>query len=319
MGKSNKVSLKEIALNLNLSINSVSHALRDLDDISEDTKERVRKEAIRLGYQGKKYNLQITKSHTIALIFDSFLNPYFAVMGQKIVEMINLHKYDLVVVNTNEFKKVDTDIIKKCIYRKIDLIVSFNEIEENASEIAKINSISILLIGRKTKIPYIDYISTDDIKGGELAAQYLLDKGSKKLCYIYEINSESSERRMAGFLNVVNSKNIPYILVSKEDIYKNEELILEDGYDGIFVYNDRLLQELFFINKVFDLKKNNHINIVGFDAVLKKLHQNYDYATIDFDHDEIAKDAIEIIDERLRKSKSVKKRKHLTKDVWLNE
>ena len=44
------VSLKAIALQLNVSINTVSHALRDMDDISEELKIRIRRKAIELGY-----------------------------------------------------------------------------------------------------------------------------------------------------------------------------------------------------------------------------------------------------------------------------
>ena len=42
--------LKNIAYNLGISINTVSRALRDCDDISDATKQKVREKAIELGY-----------------------------------------------------------------------------------------------------------------------------------------------------------------------------------------------------------------------------------------------------------------------------
>ena len=48
--KNKNVRLKEIASELNLSINSVSRALRDCSDISKTTKDLVIQKAIELGY-----------------------------------------------------------------------------------------------------------------------------------------------------------------------------------------------------------------------------------------------------------------------------
>ena len=43
------VRLKDIALRLGVSVNTVSHALRDLPDIGADTKERVKKRHLKWG------------------------------------------------------------------------------------------------------------------------------------------------------------------------------------------------------------------------------------------------------------------------------
>lgn len=49
MGKKN-VSMKTIATECGVSINTVSHALRDFSDISKNTKQMIRQKAIELGY-----------------------------------------------------------------------------------------------------------------------------------------------------------------------------------------------------------------------------------------------------------------------------
>ena len=173
MEKEKKVTLKDIASSLNVSINTVSHALRDLDDISEKEKDRIRKEAIRLGYLSKKYDLRYLRKYTVCLIFDSFLNPYFAYMGEKLRHKLNEKGFDIIVLNTNEYSKVDEDIIKKIINRKSDAIISFNEIEDKAIELCKLNNIEIILIGRVSSSSMLSFFYTDDLKGGELAATYL--------------------------------------------------------------------------------------------------------------------------------------------------
>ena len=48
--KSNVVCQKDIAEELGISVNTVSHALRGLSDISEETIQKVRDKAVELGY-----------------------------------------------------------------------------------------------------------------------------------------------------------------------------------------------------------------------------------------------------------------------------
>ena len=48
--KRKNTTMKEIAYELGISINTVSRAFRDCDDISDSTKEKVRKKALELGY-----------------------------------------------------------------------------------------------------------------------------------------------------------------------------------------------------------------------------------------------------------------------------
>ena len=297
MEKEKKVTLKDIASSLNVSINTVSHALRDLDDISEKEKDRIRKEAIRLGYLSKKYDLRYLRKYTVCLIFDSFLNPYFAYMGEKLRHKLNEKGFDIIVLNTNEYSKVDEDIIKKIINRKSDAIISFNEIEDKAIELCKLNNIEIILIGRVSSSSMLSFFYTDDLKGGELAATYLFKQKEHKLIYLYEPNSESSYRREEGFLKVVWENKIDYKLIDSNDITKIEQAIKE-GYRGIFFYNDEVISRIIQKNPNF-LKQLRKCTIVGYDNTLGRLGYNHRFASIDFDYDKIASEAIDFLFKKL--------------------
>ena len=68
------VSLKCIASELGVSVNTVSHALRDMDDISAEMKEKVVRKAMELGYMPNRVaqkNAQRRK--TVDRDFDRFV------------------------------------------------------------------------------------------------------------------------------------------------------------------------------------------------------------------------------------------------------
>ena len=73
------VSLKSIASELGVSVNTVSHALRDMDDISAEMKEKVVRKAMELGYMPNRVAQKMHKDERplIAILIDSLSNLYF--------------------------------------------------------------------------------------------------------------------------------------------------------------------------------------------------------------------------------------------------
>lgn len=86
MQQKKNITLKDIALRAGISINAVSRALRDSPDISEPTKERVRKIATELGYvpDSVARSLKNDNSKIVALVYNDFYNPYFAIYCEKV-------------------------------------------------------------------------------------------------------------------------------------------------------------------------------------------------------------------------------------------
>ena len=74
-----KINLKDLAKQLNISVSSVSKALRDSHEIAEETKKRVRALALEIGYSPNPYAgfLRNQKSKTIALIAPELTNNFF--------------------------------------------------------------------------------------------------------------------------------------------------------------------------------------------------------------------------------------------------
>ena len=88
------VSLKVIASQMKVSINTVSHSLRDLDDISEPLKQRIRKKAIELGYMPNHVAQKMRKDEKplIAILIDSFVNLYFNTFSSALTKLFREKK-----------------------------------------------------------------------------------------------------------------------------------------------------------------------------------------------------------------------------------
>ncbi|CDD93757.1 sugar-binding domain protein [Coprobacillus sp. CAG:826] len=168
--------LKSIAYELGLSINTVSRALRDCDDISDSTKERVRQKAYELGYMPNNVSQFIKRDgkRLVAVIVNSLKNMYFSIVCEKLVSIFSEENYDFTIVYASS-KRLELDVLKQCISQRIDGIITLLEPEDSVIENAKLNHIPLVIIGRQVNKDYIDEIYTDDELGGKLAANYLVN------------------------------------------------------------------------------------------------------------------------------------------------
>ncbi|WP_373398810.1 LacI family DNA-binding transcriptional regulator [Algoriphagus halophilus] len=98
------ISLKELAAELNLAPSTVSRALNDSYEISEQTKKKVLSMAEKLNYHPNPFarSLRENKSKTIAVIIPERINNFFAQVIDGIESITQEHGYHLLVYCTHE-------------------------------------------------------------------------------------------------------------------------------------------------------------------------------------------------------------------------
>ena len=99
-----RVTLKDIANELNITVGAVSHALNGMSDISKETSEKVFAAAKRLGYipNNSAISLRLGKTGTVAIIVPDISNPHIAYQIKLIEDRIKREGYSVIIMNTNE-------------------------------------------------------------------------------------------------------------------------------------------------------------------------------------------------------------------------
>ena len=131
------VSLKCIASELGVSVNTVSHALRDMDDISAEMKEKVVRKAMELGYMPNRVAQKMHKDERplIAILIDSLSNLYFNTFINEFIKLLHLKsEYDFMLLYASELNK---DTIKQCILQRADLLITHMPFKNEVYEFAK--------------------------------------------------------------------------------------------------------------------------------------------------------------------------------------
>ena len=304
--------LKSIAYELKISINTVSRALRDCDDISDATKEKVRQKAYELGYIPNNVSQFIKKNNRplVAVVLNNFNNFFFQIICQKLSEAFEKDKFEFTIVYTIK-KKLDLEIIRQCISQRADGIITLIEVEDDAVASAKLNNMPMVALGRNVEKDYVDQVYENDQQGGKLVAEYLSLFNFNKYVYIKMSNIECSRRRQKSFIQRLNEINPDYKIEVVEVAHLSSKLpkLVKQGYKGIFCFNDDIVYELMktLEKSIPNYKeKYNDVKIVGFDCLSTKTNGLIDIDSIDYDYDSICQYAVTLLKERFNGRKEKK-------------
>ena len=264
------VTMKDIAIKAGVSIDAVSKALRNCNDISIKKKEEIRKIAKEMGYIPNivAQNLKSGVSNTVALVFNDFFNPYFSVFCHKVFVTLNEkgYKCQLIYSTTPEMTMKD---ITNIMVSNFCGIISFVEPNDEVALFFKQRHLPFTLIGIKSENENIDCIYTDDYSGGMQVAEYFINSNYTNALYVSNSPSETSVRRMEGFTNFCKGYNKYFSCITSEkysDKYACEE-IKEKDIDFVFCFSDALAVSL--KKQLKEEKINKKIKIVGFDNLNK--------------------------------------------------
>ena len=297
-----KVTLKDIAKELNVTVSTVSHVLNGINDISESTKQKVLQTADKLGYiaNGPAAALRSGKTKTIAVIVPDISNPHIAPQVKLIEDKLNPFGYSVIIFNTNEDDSSEKKAITTAVGRLVDAIM-LCPAQHNTKNIKflKQTEIPFILIGRYFENLDTDYVCADDKKGGFLAGKYLLDKGCTKPMYIGTYKTiEGSIQRLSGLRDAFSAQNIT---IPDENIIEItpkadnleiavSEILNNDNVDSVVVYSDIIAFKI-----MSRIKCVKNLPVIGFDAVSSHLSLPFDYTSVGMLNNGWAEKAVEII------------------------
>lgn len=276
------VTMKDIAERVGVSINTVCHALRDENDISEETKQIIRRTADEMGYirNASASSLRSGVTKTVALILGSISNPYFSIMAQDAENFWFEKGYTMMIFNTNEDPALERKAIETAVGKNADgiLISPAPGGEDNIRFLKRLHK-PFVLVGRHFPEKGIAACSVrrDDAQGGYLLAQHLLSLGHRKIAFLHgPLSISSSTERLSGYLRALREADMP---IRPELIYevpvtmeKNQGVlrsIFSNRPDctAVIAFNDMIAWEIISLLNRAGLRVPDDLSIVGFDNI----------------------------------------------------
>lgn len=245
-----KMTLKKIASELGLSISTVSKALKDNKDISQENREKVQAFAKFYNYRPNSVALSLKnrRTKTIGVIIPEIVHHYFAKVISGIEEVANSKEYNVIIGVTNESYNKEIINMEMLIDGSIDgFIISLSKETlqiENYIHLQQTidQSIPIVMFDRAVDEIPCDKVIIDDREAGRMAIQKLIDEGRKKILLLTTKDYLNIGRlRTEGYKDALAQNQIPF----------DEDLMVRIGELGDSDEDQRILEDR--INKVFEL------------------------------------------------------------------
>src|SRR4051794_6648692 len=199
------INLKTLAVRLQLSTATVSKALRDSHEISNETKQRVQQLASLLNYVPNAYASSLRKrvSRTIAVVIPEVADSFFAEAINGIESIAHRNGYHVLIYLTHESFDVEKSILMDFQSGRVDgVLLSVTAETTSTDHIAMLQSKKIPIVIFDRICDEIDTakVCTDDYNGGYTAAQHLIDNGCKNIAYLSISQTLSiTNKRMKGY------------------------------------------------------------------------------------------------------------------------
>lgn len=272
-------TLKQIARELNLSISTVSRALKNHNDISKKTKDLVVNKSKELNYYPNVFaqNLKGQRSNIIGVVVPKISHYFTTTMIEGILSYTEEKGYKIIISATENSHKKQIEILDTMVHYKVDgILLSLNKATENINHILNILHRKPLVLFDKVsnKVPCTQ-ININDKKAANLAVEHLISLGKKRIA-IFKENEKSltSRYRYEGYLKALTDNNLPIddtIIFSTEHASKekgremtNKALRLKNRPDAIFAITDSCAIGAIQVLKSFNIAIPEEIAVVGF-------------------------------------------------------
>ncbi|MFM9909274.1 MAG: LacI family DNA-binding transcriptional regulator [Chitinophagaceae bacterium] len=249
-----KATLKNISETLHLSISTVSRALKNHPDISEETKRKVMELASIIEYEPNTHaiNLRTNKSKIFGLIVPVISNFFYHSFISSVEEEARQIGYSLLILQSGNDTQIELDNLKLCrLNRVAGVFVSIATHTKEIKPFLKLDELDIPVIFFD-KVPSFEAcnkICLADAEAATLAAQVILEKNKKNVLAIFG-NTELSitQKRQKAFSEKLSSHpaQINVIITNADSSAEALQLTLQfcssqQRPDTIFSMSDEIL------------------------------------------------------------------------------
>lgn len=276
-----KPTVKDVARDAGVSLGTVSRVLAKNATVNEAIRLRVEEVIEKLGYSPSSLgrSLRLNKSDIIGLVIPDITNPFFADLAKHLEVLASAAGYSVLLANTHDDPEAEKTQIQSLLGRVpagiVIAPVSNSLVGERLSKGLVCVTIDRPLAGHSL-------VSVDNIEGGRMAAEHLLELGHIRIGYIGGPSTiDVSLQRLRGFREEIAmaaerfGRDVEFTVVEGQFDYKSGEEMgrrllsvpVERRPTAIATANDQQAIGLLRCSRDMGIRVPEDLSIVGFDDI----------------------------------------------------
>jgi LacI family transcriptional regulator len=282
-----KLTLKQIAKELNVSISTVSKSVRNSTEIGEETRLKVQAYAKLYHYTPNNIALSLKnrKTKTIGIIIPEIVHHFFSTVingiehvanenGYNVIICLSDESFDKEVLNMEMLAKGSIDGFIMALSKETQFKGDFNHITEVINQ-----GMPVVMFDRVTDEILCDKVIIDDKAAAYEAVISLIEKGRKKIALVTTMDYVSvGKLRTDGYTKALLDNSIPFdenLIIKIEDIANSEQIIstfLKDkAIDAVFAVNELFAVTIIKTATKMGLKVPEDLSVIAFtDGIISK-------------------------------------------------
>jgi LacI family transcriptional regulator len=291
MNKVKEVTIYDLAKKLNISIATVSRALKDDPAVNRKTKKKIFDLAEELGYRTNNFARNLRNQHTSTIgVIIPRLNSYFmSTVVAGIERVVNNEVYNLIIIQSSESAAKEVISAKTMFNNRVDgLLVSLSYETANLGHFEQFHkkNIPVIFFDRGEEQDRFTNILIDNRKAAYEATQHLLNQGCNKIVHITaNLKRKVYADRLLGYQQALADHHIPFsdeqVIISNLSQEAGAEAVetilqMKQRPDAFFVANDNCAVGCMLALKQSGINIPEDIAVVGFnnDPVSKVIEPN---------------------------------------------
>jgi LacI family transcriptional regulator len=195
--------MADVAREAGVSLMTVSRVVNDKEDVSPATRQRVLAIIKRLGYRpsGIARGLATQRTGTLGLVLPDVANTFFANVARGAEQEAYARGYNVFLCNTNEDPQREVDLLRSLEEKRVDGVVLCSSRLQDAELRSLLNCHqAVVLVNRQIEGDGVCSVLIDDVYGGRLATQHLLQAGHRTIGFLAGPElSQSGRQRREGY------------------------------------------------------------------------------------------------------------------------
>ena len=200
-----KSTIKDVALEANVSTATVSRVLNESGFVSEEIKQRVYLAIKKLNYQPNAIarSLKQDKTNTIGVVIPDITNMYYMTIAKGIEDTVQEKGYNLIFCSSNENPQKEKNLLQLLVEQRVDAIVlaTAGSNEEKVKEICQ-SGLPVVLVDRTFEVEgqELDSVTENNFESTYELTRFLINQGHQSIGVVNGLlNVSTGRERYDGF------------------------------------------------------------------------------------------------------------------------
>lgn len=227
------LTLKDIAKALNISITTVSKALKDYPDVSPKTKARVKAYAEKVNFTPNTFAayLRTQESKIVGVVIPRLNHFFFSNILKGIITKAEANGYMVIVLSSEESYELEQRQVARLLKQNVDgIFISISDTTHDISHLKKVEdqNVNLIMYDKYSKLINCPAVVINDRKAAYNAVKHLIEKGKHKIAHFRgPLLPQNSIDRFLGYRQALEEHGIAY---DKKLVFTCEHIDETEGY-----------------------------------------------------------------------------------------